>query len=79
MRLDRACYGLLVPAATPRDSLRKLRDEVARIMTLPEFRELLIAGGMVGVASTPEQFGAFIRTETAKYERVIKLAGVRPE
>jgi tripartite-type tricarboxylate transporter receptor subunit TctC len=72
-------YGLLVPAATPRDSLRKLRDEVARIMTLPEFRELLTSGGMAAVASTPEQFGAFVRTETAKYERVIKLAGVRPE
>lgn len=72
-------YGLLVPGATPRDMQRKLRDEVARIMALPEFRELLAAGGMAAVASTPEQFSAFVKSETAKYARVIDLAGVRPE
>jgi tripartite-type tricarboxylate transporter receptor subunit TctC len=72
-------YGLLVPGATPREVVRKLRDEVARIMALPEFKDLLTAGGMTAVASTPEQFSEFLRHETEKYARVIKAAGVKAE
>jgi tripartite-type tricarboxylate transporter receptor subunit TctC len=72
-------YGLLVPSATPRDVVRKLRDEVARIMALPEFKDLLSAGGMTPVASTPEQFTEFLQRETQKYARVIKAAGVKAE
>lgn len=72
-------YGLLVPAATPRDVIRKLQQDVARIMSLPEFKELLAAGGMAAVASTPEQFNEFLARETTKYARVIKTAGVKPE
>ena len=72
-------YGLLVPAATSREVVRKLRDEVARIMALPEFKDLLASGGMTAVASTPEQFTEFLKTETTKYERVVKAAGIKPE
>jgi tripartite-type tricarboxylate transporter receptor subunit TctC len=72
-------YGLLVPSATSREVVRKLQQEVARIMALAEFKELLAAGGMTSVASTPEQFSEFLARETTKYARVIKAAGVKPE
>lgn len=72
-------YGLLVPAATPKDVVAKLQQEIVRIMTLPESRKLMAAGGMTVVASTPQQFTEFLTQETAKYARVIQTAGVKPE
>lgn len=39
----------------------------------------MAAGGMTVVASTPQQFTAFLTQETAKYARVIQTAGVKPE
>jgi tripartite-type tricarboxylate transporter receptor subunit TctC len=72
-------YGLLVPGATPKDVIVKLQQEVARIMALPEFRQQMAAGGMTVVASTQQQFSEFLAQESAKYARVIKMAGVKPE
>lgn len=72
-------YGLLVPSATPKDVVGKLHQEVARIMSLTETRELMSRGGMTVVANTPQQFSEFLSAETSKYARVIKAAGVKPE
>jgi tripartite-type tricarboxylate transporter receptor subunit TctC len=48
-------------------------------MALPEFKELLTTSGMTPVASTSEQFAEFLKSETTKYARVIKTAGIKPE
>ena len=72
-------YGLLVPAATPRDVVARLQQEIARIMTLPDTQQLMTAGGMTVVASNPQQFSEFLKRETAKYARVIQAAGVKGE
>ena len=71
-------YGMMAPGATPRDIIGKLQHEIARIMALPEFKDLLAAGGMTSVASTPEQFAEFLSRETIKYARIIQAAGVKP-
>src|SRR6185436_2390174 len=70
-------YGLLVPAATPREIIVKLSAEIARILNLPELKSRLAEDGMTVVASTPEQFGAFLVRETEKYARVIEAAGIK--
>jgi tripartite-type tricarboxylate transporter receptor subunit TctC len=70
-------YGMLVPAATPRDVINKLQQEVARVLNLPELKERLAGEGMTVVASTPEQFAAFLARETAKYNRIIQAAGIK--
>lgn len=70
-------YGLLVPAATPRDVINKLQQEVARVLNLPELKERLAGEGMTVVASTPEQFVEFLARETAKYNRIIQAAGIK--
>jgi tripartite-type tricarboxylate transporter receptor subunit TctC len=70
-------YGMLVPAATPREVIGKLQQEVARVLNLPELKERLAADGMTVVASTPEQFAEFLARETAKYNRVIQAAGIK--
>lgn len=70
-------YGLLVPAATPREVIVKLNAEVARALKLPELRSRLADDGMTVVASTPEQFAEFLARETAKFARVIEAAGIK--
>lgn len=70
-------YGLLVQGGTPRDTINKLQQEVARILNLPELKERLAGEGMTVVASTPEQFVEFLARETAKFNRIIQAAGIK--
>ncbi|WP_426958470.1 Bug family tripartite tricarboxylate transporter substrate binding protein [Muricoccus radiodurans] len=72
-------YGMLVRAGTPAAIVQRLQAEIAGVMTLPDIRERFAALGVEAVGSTPEAFGAFIRSETMKWGRVIRSAGVRPE
>ena len=70
-------YGMLVPAATPRDVIAKLNAEVGRALNLPELKSRLAEDGMTVVASTPERFAEFLARETAKFSRVIESAGIK--
>ena len=70
-------YGMMAPGATPREVIGKLQQEIASIIALPELKDLLTAGGMTGVASTPERFTEFLSRETIKYARIIQAAGVK--
>jgi len=72
-------HGMLVPAKTPRPIIKRLHDELVRVMNLPEVRERLTAQGLNIVASTPQAFAAYIKSETVKYARVIKQAGIKAE
>lgn len=72
-------YGMVVPAATPRDVISRLRAEIVKAMSVPEIREKLIAQATDPVGSTPEEFGAFRKSEEAKWGRVIKAANIRPD
>jgi tripartite-type tricarboxylate transporter receptor subunit TctC len=74
-----AWYGLYAPAATPKDISLKIQKEIARISALPEVRARLVQLGAEPVASTPEEFAAFTRTEFSKYARLVKEAGIEPE
>lgn len=72
-------YGLFVPAATPRDVIAKLNQEIANGMRAPDMRERLAREGVEIVAGTPEQFGTFFRAEIDKWSKVIKAAGITLE
>jgi tripartite-type tricarboxylate transporter receptor subunit TctC len=72
-------YGMLAPAATPREIIVRLNTELTKTLTLPEMKERLGAAGIEPMTSTPEQFAAFIKSETARYAKVIKDAGIKPE
>lgn len=71
--------GILAPAATPRDIVKRVADEVAAIVKLNDVRQRLEAMGTVPVGSTPEAFAAFIEAETTKWGRVIREAKVTPD
>ena len=72
-------YGMLAPAKTPQPTVAKLNREIARILHQPDVKEKLAADGADAVGNTPEQFGAHIRSEIAKYGKLIKQIGLKPE
>lgn len=71
--------GMLAPAATPKDIVRRMSDEVGRIIRSDDTRARLDAMGTFGVGSTPEEFDAFIALETTKWAKVIREAGVKAD
>ncbi len=72
--------GVLAPAGTPRDVVLKLNAEIVRTLNRAELRERLIESGAQPGSGTPEEFGAFIETEIAKWSTVVKTAklGAKP-
>jgi tripartite-type tricarboxylate transporter receptor subunit TctC len=70
-------FGLLAPAGTPDDVVKKLSDEVAKALNSPAVKEKLIAGGADPVGNTPEQFAAHIKAEIAKWGTVVKASGAK--
>ena len=71
--------SIVAPAGTPRDIIAKLNAELGRISQLPESRDKLRAAGIEPTTSTPEELGAFIRAETAKWGAVIRDIGLKIE
>ena len=70
--------GLLAPAGTPKEIVARMHREIEKIVQLPEVQERLSASGAEPVASTPEQFGAYLSAEVAKWGRVVKQAKIPP-
>jgi tripartite-type tricarboxylate transporter receptor subunit TctC len=73
-------YGLAAPRGTPPDVVAKLNAETQRIFNDPAFREKFLAPSFIfSVVSSPEEFAERIRTESAKWGKVIKDANVKVE
>lgn len=72
-------FGLLAPAKTPKGVIDKLAAETARILNLPDVRERIVGLGAQPVGGTPDEYARFIRSETVKWEKVIRAAGVKLE
>lgn len=72
-------FGLLGPADLPSEIVAKLQGEVSRALNIPEIRSKLVQLGADPVASTPEQFAAYLRSETAKWAKVVKASGAKPD
>ncbi len=72
-------YGMLAPAATSRAIIDKLNAELVRILALPDVRERLAAEAYELPSDTPDQFAALIKAELAKWAKVVRETGVRPE
>ena len=69
--------GLLAPAATPREITGKLAGAIAQVLRTQEMKDRFAGIGTEPLSNTPEQFGAFLREETAKWTTVIKSAGIK--
>lgn len=69
-------FGLVAPAAVPRDVITKLNAEINRILQLPDVKERLLELGAEPANLTPEQFLEFIRRDNAKWAKLIKERGI---
>lgn len=72
-------YGLFLPAGTPTAIVAKLNAAQKHAASLPDLRKQFTALGAELAANTPEQFTAFVRAEMAKWAKVVKDAGIKPE
>lgn len=71
--------GLFAPAATPRDIVVKLNGEVLRGLRMPDVKERLTREGAEVLPLSPEQFRSFVQLEIAKFSKIIKESGARPD
>ena len=69
-------YGYMVPLKTPRPIVDRLNKEIASILLLPDVKDYLFRQGMDVAPGTPEDFAKYIKSETVKWEKVIKAAGL---
>ncbi len=70
-------WGVLMPAGTPKPIIDKFHGDLVKTMADPEVKRKFADLGVDAISSSPEQFAAFIKTETAKYDKLIKEAGIR--
>lgn len=71
--------GMVVPAATPAAAVARLNQELVRALRLAEVAEKFKGYGMNPLPTTPEQFGAFLESESARYAKAVREAGVKAE
>ncbi len=72
-------FGLLAPAGTPAEIVARLHQEAVQSLALPPIREQIAKLGMETVGSTPEQFGAFLKEENARWSKVVRDLNLRVE
>lgn len=75
----KAWWGVLAPAGTAKAIIDKLSAEFAKILALPDIREKLASQDIEPYITTPERFGAVLRADMAKFAKIIKAAGIKPE
>jgi tripartite-type tricarboxylate transporter receptor subunit TctC len=71
--------GFLAPAKTPPAVIARLNEETARVLQLPETKAVFLNEGAEPVGNKPEEFGAIIKGETAKWAKVIQAAGIKAD
>jgi tripartite-type tricarboxylate transporter receptor subunit TctC len=69
--------GVFAPAGTPPDVVKRLNSEIVKIINMPDVQKKLLELGAEPVGDTPEQFGAFVKSEVAKWGDVVKKSGAK--
>ena len=68
-----------MPSATPKEVVSRLNAESMKALATADVKQRLDNAGFEPIGTTPEQFGAYIRSETEKWGKVVRAAGVRVE
>jgi tripartite-type tricarboxylate transporter receptor subunit TctC len=71
--------GLFAPVGTPPEIVARINAEVNKVLAAPDMREKLGGQAIAAAGGTPEQFGAFVREDYARWGRVVKESGVKAE
>jgi tripartite-type tricarboxylate transporter receptor subunit TctC len=72
-------YGMVAPAATPRPIVERLHKATVTVLGMGDVKQALLDQGIEAAPSTPEQFAAYIKSETGKWVSVIKAAGLKSD
>jgi tripartite-type tricarboxylate transporter receptor subunit TctC len=72
-------YGLFVPAGMPKDLRDRVHSEFVKAMRTPDLAEKLSSQEAMLGGNSPEEFAAYVRTEHAKWSKVVKAAGIKPD
>jgi tripartite-type tricarboxylate transporter receptor subunit TctC len=70
-------YGLLVPAGTPQPVVTRLHETMVRILAAPDVKERFGSQGVEPAATTPQEFKAYLKSEAARWGKVIRASGAR--
>ncbi|HEY5899901.1 MAG TPA: tripartite tricarboxylate transporter substrate binding protein [Burkholderiales bacterium] len=74
-----AWLGLMVPAGTPKEIVARLADETEKVMKMPDVRERMAAIGIDVITRRPEEFGTYLKGETARFASIIRTANIKLE
>ena len=72
-------YGILAPAGTPRPIVDRLNAEIHKALGAEDMKKRLADSGVEPLLSTPDEFAAFIKSQTQRYAKVVKDAGLKPQ
>lgn len=72
-------FGVIAPANTSKEIIGRLHAEIVKTLNVPGFRNSFFEQGLAIVTNTPQEFGTLIRSETDKWARVVKAAGIKAQ
>ncbi len=72
-------FGVLAPAGTPQAILTKVSEDIAKVLEMPDVREKLLAQGSIPSPTTPAKFDAINKSDTERYGKILKDAGITPQ
>jgi len=69
-------FGIMAPAGTPKPILNKISQDIATVLEMPDVKQKLEVQGSIPAPNTPEQFDAIIKSDTDRYGKILRDAGV---
>ena len=72
-------YGIVFPAGTPKEIIARINAEINRVISLPDVRERLAAVGAEPLGGTPEDFAAVIKSDVARFTKLVRDTGIQAE
>ena len=74
-----AWYGVFAPAGTPQDYVQRLNSDIVRIVRAPDVRELFLKQGATSYATSPEEFAGVLQRDIAKWGKIVRESGAKPD
>ena len=71
--------GIMAPKNTPREIVNRLGAEITKITSRPEVRDAWAKQGALAMTMTPDEFARFVTGDIAKWERIVKISGAKPD
>jgi tripartite-type tricarboxylate transporter receptor subunit TctC len=72
-------FGVLAPAGTPQPILKKVSEDIAKVLEMPDVREKLLKQGSIPAPTTPTELDAINRDDTERYGKILRGAGITPQ